>query len=502
LDSDIYYTPFSDSCWYAAFGTTRLYDYQSLGDLRSEAGGLPGGFFVDSGQGRLYLRLPDRSDPAGYEIHAAVLPGGFLVDTIHDVVIDGFEIRYYGDGEYSGFGVDIRGSDRVVVRECHIHNLNTGVRIRRLGAENLIENNRIEDTSVFGWPWGSVKAHTPEASGVGVGGGRGNVVRFNRISGPFNGIYTGEFTDTPDDEVAAETDVYQNTMRFIGDDGLEPEGACINVRFFDNKIIEVKNAVSLSPIQVGPTWCLYNLIAHYHDHVLKLNNGSTGPILMYHTTGHPADSEDSTQALSPSLPFGPFTGRNNIWSAHRYVIEFIPTSTEGVIDMDYDDLYTDYDGPIVKWFNVRYDTLQDFIDATGMESHGFNLEPAFEDVSGEDFQLAEGHQLLDQGEIIPGINDDPLRVPDGLPDIGAVERGGATIPDGGPPDAGGGDDGGIPAGDDAGTGTDTSADTDTGADTDTNGGGPAGGCGCGGSPGFGLVLLPGFILILRRKWNR
>lgn len=74
---------------------------------------LPGGFFVDAPTGRVFLRLPDRSDPNGQLIHLPTRNGAFLVDTQHDVIIEGFEMRFYGAAEYSGFGVDIRASDRM-----------------------------------------------------------------------------------------------------------------------------------------------------------------------------------------------------------------------------------------------------------------------------------------------------------------------------------------------------------------------------------------------------
>jgi hypothetical protein len=67
--------------------------------------------------------------------------------------------------------------------------MNDGVRVRRSSAsDNVIEGNRVRDTSVWTWPWSSVKAHTPEASAISVTGGGGNVVRRKVLSGKFNGI--------------------------------------------------------------------------------------------------------------------------------------------------------------------------------------------------------------------------------------------------------------------------------------------------------------------------
>ena len=474
VGSGIYTTPLGSPAWYVAWGDERLYDYHALSDLQDQNGGLvgmtdvlAGGFFVDEANALLYLRLPDRSDPNGEEIHVATLPGGFLIDTVQHVVIDGFELRYFGDGEYAGFGVDIRGSSRVTVRNCHIHNLNTGVRIRRGGSDNRVEDNSIWDTSIWSWPWDSVKAHYAEATGVENNGGRGNVVRRNRIRGVFNGVYVGEFTDTPDETVGADSDVSDNLLTELADDGLEPEGACINARFFDNVIGPVHNAVSLSPIQVGPTWVLYNVLHDFRAHALKLNNGSSGPILVYHNTAIPLAGLVDAQAMAPSLPFGPLTSRNNIWLSHNYVIEYISTTTIGTIDLDHDDLWSDQlagGTNLVKWLNVRHATLDDFSTATGLEQHGWSLAPTFVNAGGDDFTLAAGDPLLDVGVVIAGINDVPARVPDGLPDLGAVERGGQTRPDAGPRDAWYPDQGGHDAASADMSGGDRVATDSTGSD--------------------------------------
>ena len=74
----------------------------------------------------------------------AVLPSAFLLDTISDVVIEGFEIRYFGtDAGYGSIGIDIRNSARVWVRGNFIHHLNEGVRVRRpLASQNVIEGNQ------------------------------------------------------------------------------------------------------------------------------------------------------------------------------------------------------------------------------------------------------------------------------------------------------------------------------------------------------------------------
>ena len=85
--------------------------------------------------------------------------------------------------------MDLRDSGRCWILNGNIHHANSGVRIRLPGGiENVVQSNRIYDNSVVDWPWDSVKSHDAEGNGVGISGGRGNIVRLNEIDGFFNGV--------------------------------------------------------------------------------------------------------------------------------------------------------------------------------------------------------------------------------------------------------------------------------------------------------------------------
>ncbi len=479
----VYSTAFSGQSEYIAADDARLYDYQSLSDLQSAAGGLPGGFYVDSGASKLYVRMPDDSDPSAATFHVAVRDVGFLLDTISHVVVEGFELRYFGSTK-SGVAVDIRDTHHAWVRNNTAHHMNAGYRVRRdLASENVIEGNSFRDTSVWTWPWGSVKAHTPEASAISITSGRGNVVRKNDLEGSFNGIDVGAF-GTTDEAIAKDTEVYGNVMRQHGDDGLEPEGACVNVRFWHNAIIGVKNAISLAPIEVGPTWLVRNLVADYTDHVLKLNNGSKGWILVYHTTGSPAAGQTDAQAIEPSLAFGPFVSRNNIYQAHRYAIENGLSSVNAGVSLDYDALWTDDPARFVKWLGTTYADITALKASSTIEANGFEIEPKYVDTSKADYNLTNGHGLLDVGVEIPGINSQFI-VGAG-PDVGAFEKGGVSPWQDANPSGGAGGTGGT-----GGTGTggggagggagQAGSGANAGAGGSNAGGGSGdddGGCGC------------------------
>ncbi|MBI2373009.1 MAG: right-handed parallel beta-helix repeat-containing protein [Deltaproteobacteria bacterium] len=421
---------------YVSIDGERIYGpYATLADLRAENGmiGQPGvitGGFHWAG-GRVYLLLASRGSPAGHDVRVAVRPSGFLVDTTSFVVIEGFELTTFGSAEYSGVGIDVRDAHDVWIRNNRFTGMNTGARVRRAqSARVVVEDNAFADTSVFGWPWDSVKAHEAEASAIEVTAGGGHVIRRNRLRGSFNGIYTGSFSDSSE-SIASDTDVYENDLGEHGDDGLELEGAQVSVRAYDNQLHSVYNAISLSPITVGPVFLARNLVDGYSEHAFKINNGPTGRVFVYHTTAIPSPTATEAQALAPSLPFGGFTFRNNVLVANRYVIEYGNTSLAGAIDLDHDVLFTnDVEGAgrFVKWLNVRYADIATLAGSETIEAHGRGDRP----VLGADFALVSGNPLLDGAEPIPGFND----VFSGAgPDPGAIERS-PPAPDGGSWDSG------------------------------------------------------------------
>ena len=436
----IYVTDYKGrASWYVAAGDDRLYHYTSLAALEQQSGGqsgktnvLKGGFYVDSGPRKIYVWLPSGASPTTTQINAATRQWALYLDRKSNVVIDGLELRHYGVGWDAA--IDLRGSSRIWVRNCKFHHLLSAVWAHKGGGENVIERNTMRDTSVYTWPWSSVKDTSAEQSAITLSGGRGDVARYNTIEGFFNGIYSGMW-GTTDEAIGAELDVYLNTLSKIGDDGFEPEGACVNQRFWGNRVSGVHNGISLSPIETGPVWFIRTSVQGYEAHMIKLNNSSKGHMLLYHNTGLPG-SDPEAQVMFPPKPFGNLVTRNNIFVGNRYVMEYMGTTLTGPVEMDYDDLYTNNTasgGPrFVKWKDTKYSDLAALTKGTGLEAHGFSVKPRFANLASGDLTLVAGHALLDRAQPIPGVNHLGLK---GAPDVGAVERGG-KLPgaDGGPGD--------------------------------------------------------------------
>jgi len=97
----------------------------------------------------------------------------------------------------------------------------------------------------------------------------------------------------------------------------------------------------------------------------------------------------------------------------------------GPNDLDYDNFFTTRGPPVVKWDDIRYDSLADWCTATGLECHGQPAAPALGDPSAGVFGLAPTSPNLDAALRIYGINDAFLGDD---PDIGYLEFGSAEVP--------------------------------------------------------------------------
>ncbi|NOY91051.1 MAG: hypothetical protein GXP55_07540, partial [Deltaproteobacteria bacterium] len=245
--ANVWSTAYTGDPRYATRDGLRLYHFASLSDLRSGTGArgtsIREGFFADGS--RFHLRSLD--DPAGHAFAIPNMTTAIALNGADWVWIEGLEIRNYGEGDYAK-GVDVRGSDHIVVRGCQIHDMPTPVWLRRGSRYARIEGNTIHQSATEPWPWEAMKATDHENSAVIIAGGEQAIVAHNDIYAIFNGIYAGSFSEDRDAGIADDADVYDNRLRNISDDGLEPEGACINVRYWANVIDGVHNGVSLAPI--------------------------------------------------------------------------------------------------------------------------------------------------------------------------------------------------------------------------------------------------------------
>lgn len=421
----VWQTDFSGVISYLARDGVRMYHFASLSDLSNGIGddgvAIDEGWVVEGGQ--LYVR--SYSDPGGQEwqIPDPELDGAFLLDAASWIWIEGLEIRFYGAGQYPR-GIDIRGSSHVVVRNNLIHNVSSAIWARKGGTDLRVSGNTIHQSGVDQWPWAAIKGTDHENSAISVANDGRAVVHDNIIHTIFNGIGTGSFGDQSNTQLANEVDVYRNRMRRIYDDGLEPEGACINNRFWDNSVDEVLNGISLAPIspQGGPVWVLNNRFTAYTQSGFKVSNNSTGPVFLYHNTCWTDVPEQNGMGVS-----GPFTAmrfRNNIIRGTRYAVEMTYTGISGN-DLDVNNWFTTRGAPWVKWNDTKHDSLADWCAADGLECNGYDHAPALADPAAGLFAPASDSPNVDAGVLLPGINHD---FQGEAPDLGYREAGASEPP--------------------------------------------------------------------------
>ena len=411
----VYHAAFHGRPTYLARDRERMYHYPNLQGLRDGRGhrgvAMAEGWFATGD--RLYVRCLD--PPVEHIWQVPVLGTAFALSGAAWIWIEGFEIGYYGEGEYPK-GVDLRGSDHIVVRHNEIHDMPTPVWIRRGTSFTRIEHNLIYQSAVHLWPWDAVKGTDHENSAILVEGGAGTIIAYNEIREVFNGVYTGSFGAQQDPDLAFDVDAYENRLSLISDDGFEPEGACINQRFWHNVVDQVHNGISLAPVTFGPTWVVRNRFSNYDESGFKVSNGSSGPVFLYHNTCW-TDRPDQN-GMNISGTFENMVFRNNIVRGTRYALEMSMGARPN--DLDHDNLFTTRGPPVVKWDNVRYDDLAALCRATGLECHGQPEAPGLIDPAQDRFGLAAGSPNIDSGLRIPGINDD---FEGEAPDIGHVELG-------------------------------------------------------------------------------
>jgi hypothetical protein len=378
-----------------------------------------------------------------------------------DVIIDGEGIREYGvsigvsgivgtgsgtqqGGHYvritglkiinsSYAGVNI-GGNNVFVDNCEIRDFNqaddqnadhrtSGITVNNWGATNLtIRNNLIVrniGTSGFDSPMG-IHIRNEHSD---MGGGHiitGNVITTDNgqikdgIGGLPNFAYTGSFY--------RDSDIYDNYIEGVYDDGIESEGGNINVRIWGNTIIDSQTmGMAIGSTIVGPLYIYRNTICGFTDAAIKMGHESTGATYVYHNTIY-----TTAEANGPSDFAGAGTenivSRNNIYHTGRYVIE-IESGTDSGNSYDYDNLFTTDSSRFVKWYGDKYTTLLDFQTATGQELNALSVDSDFIDPADDDLRLSSTSECIDAGMILLGFNDanSPWPYEGSAPDIGAFE---------------------------------------------------------------------------------
>jgi hypothetical protein len=142
-------------------------------------------------------------------------------------------------------------------------------------------------------------------------------------------------------------------------------------------------------------------------------------VYIYHNTGwtHANDAN----AMELITPISNSVMRNNIFQSTAYAFVAAHNGSSGN-DWDNDNWYTTL-GPALPHFNWEkrgYETIAQLCAATGLECKGYDGAPGFTNPGSGDFTLLSSSPNVDQGILLPGIND---QFKGSAPDVGAFELG-------------------------------------------------------------------------------
>ncbi len=408
-----------------ADSTQRLYKQASLADLQAGANGIDQGFTVENG--RLYVKLEDRSNPAGHTLHVARYDVGIYHGHSY-WNIHGLDVRYFGVTPHSNAsGICIENADSNVVSGCRIETIGgRGIMLKTNSKANLIEQNLVVDPRVGYWPWKATKGHDEEITGISNRGGRGNVIRNNTVRGGFDGLDAN--TGDTDEDIAADADYEGNVIIDNADDAIETDTVSgINLRIWRNTFQNSYDGVSMAPVYQGPEYVLFNVITEFKHMCFKFSYGGAGQLWICHNTTYTTNA--GAAAWWPSGAYSNAHSRNNILMGNSLPpVNDDPGESQSGCDFDGDLLCAAASNVLFHWKGTYYTAMNQLRQGTGFESDGRIGDPVFVSALTGDFRLLATSPAIDTALPLPGIND---RFVGKHPDVGAVEysiTGDATPP--------------------------------------------------------------------------
>jgi hypothetical protein len=420
---------------YAAQDGKRMYLYGSVEDLAADKFKTGRAWFFDKKFRKIYVLVPEGDSPEKHFYEVAAAEYGLQMQMSDSVVVKGFEIRNFATS-----GVEISaGSKNVVVIDNVIHHSMLGVSMRGGGTDdNAVWRNEIFDAGMGDFSWDAIKRSGSGRQGVNMTyAGRGNSFCYNKVHGWFDCIVALSWKMPKQIEIHRDTDIMYNDLFNAGDDAIEADGGGVNMRIHGNRICNAHTAISLAPIERGPCYVTRN-DATFHTLLFKLSVGgctSHGWTYCYHNSGYALDSGNEATMIrfTTGIPLTNKVFKNNAMIGSEYSVR----DGSPANPMDY-NCYFNTPNTGLRRFHFkgeRYEYLEDFQLATGMETHGMYADPQFvatpdlglykeneapplTDTSVGDMRLKPTSPCIDKGAVIRGVNED---FKGQAPDIGAYE---------------------------------------------------------------------------------
>ncbi len=363
----------------------------------------------------------------------------------HDVIITGITVNNPG-----GKGIKANNAHNYVIARNTI-NAKHGIWALSGASNGAIFDNVVQGETV--WAESSM-GNSGNNSGEGIFvSGPGNVIAYNDVRGFRDNISLLE-DDAGINQI--NIDIHNNEIRVAADDAIEADFAQGNVRVMNNRITDAFIGISMQPSLGGPTYIMKNSMYNIVHTALKPYRFSEGDVVMHNTIVKVGSG--LTSFTNQNFDHALF--RNNLALGGVDVGKingFSPGNSRGAdVRRCATDCDFDYDAVGVTTDASPINSSRIYINGTGtnfstVEQHGLIIQginatdmgPLFPGVSQpttkaavlsehvpQDLRPGPSSPVLDNAELIPGINDNFLG---NGPDRGAYEIGQA-LPQYGPRD--------------------------------------------------------------------
>jgi hypothetical protein len=358
---------------------------------------------------------------------------GVSATDIADVWFEGLDVR---DVDW---GIVAHRSQRIVVRRCHIYNVDYGFTCTDGNAKTrdfFLADNTVEGPCT--WPR-TKGIEDPRGFQI---SGAGHVVCYNRVRGFADGIDTFGNEESRATDVCNAIDVYGNEISEMTDDGIETDYSQQNCRFFRNRITNCFQGISEQPVFGGPVYIFRNAIYNIEVEPFKMHTSGgdiTSGFLIFHNT---CVKQGLPWLVWTTIRVDNVTTRNNLFVGSPNLVD--KTSTTRAMDFSPQMTNCDFDydgfagGPFqtfARWNTVTYATLDELkakgpvekharlVDAASLFATGVSAPPDVKTqftIDVNDLRLKAGTAAIDAGAPLPNVNDG---FRGRAPDLGAYEFG-------------------------------------------------------------------------------
>ncbi len=420
-------------------------------------------------------------------INAGTASAGITVRGSYWLVRDGLEVTggiigiWVGPPHALKWGPDDHQPNYVVIEDCILRDPKTlsstpakwvGILLggTSTGYTTYVGNITIQRNKIYLVEPGATNSGVCTGPGIWMQNANGgHVFRDNDI------IYTGTvapnvhgmdgIVSSPNftiDFTLRDMDIYRNRIQGATDDAISLDGNSANVRVWENEISRANIGISVAPVIIGPAYIFHNVFRDPEIHWIGVNRwvkggeDGTGQVYFYHNTvvydnllvgsTFPNGSGKNSPAnYGYSLGAGSGQQSRNVHSLNNIIEVNGPVCVEKFAEpiMDYDLIYNPISNPSyrpywIMWNDIKLgdsshtneQNLQTFRDRFAQELNGVAGQATFVDRAGGDFHLADGSLGVDQGVIIPGVNDEnsPWPYQGGGPNMGAFESASEPLP--------------------------------------------------------------------------